>query len=94
MQKPLGESYHLTKGCRKPVIILHVSWINDTYFQDGPISEHGQSVSVLFSLTKKKTLTTNVLPADKAILSCLSSQGRESLSGFCAVNYRGKRSDK
>ena len=82
------------KRLQKTIIILHVSWINDTYFQDGPVSEHGQSTSVLLSSTKTKTLTMNVPPADKAILSCPSSQGRESLSGFCAVNYRGKRSDK
>jgi len=81
--------------CRKTTKNLHVSWINDTYLQDGPVSEHGQSVSVLLlSLTNKKTLPMDVLPADKAILSCLSSPGRESLSGFCAVDYRGKRSDK
>lgn len=52
MQKLVGEK--LTKGCRKTILILHVYRINDTYFQDVPVSEHGQSISVLLSLTKRK----------------------------------------
>lgn len=80
MQKQVNESYHLTKGCRKTVIILHVPSINGTYVHAGPVSEHRQRVSMLLLLTKKKILPMNVSPADKAILSCLSSQGKAYLA--------------
>lgn len=42
--------------CQRTLVILHVSWINGTDFQDGAGLERGQSVSVLLSLTKTKTL--------------------------------------
>lgn len=71
-----------------------VPWINDTYFQDGPVCEDGLSVPMLLSLTKRKMVTMNVSQADTAILKCPPSKGRERLAGLCAVNCRDKCSDE
>lgn len=49
---------------------------------------------MLLSLTKRKMVTMNVSQADKDILKCPPSKGRERLAGLCAVNCRDKCSDE
>lgn len=93
MEKLVGESGHLTEGCRRTLVILHVSWIKGTDFQDSAVSERGQSVSVLLSPTKKKALAMDGPRLTQPSSATISARQRE-FTASCAVHYRGKRSDQ